>query len=215
VHKFWSVHGFDDTHLKPLDDALAAWNKDYPAHIAAQAKAQAAAARKNTRIGVAGGPPSLEPEARQIAAFIQTFLAATDADRATIGIRAHPHEGSPPSLVPTTRPLARIESGNRLTHALRFSDESTPTRRGKPEGAEGAEVWLALAEPNSLAPPPPDTSASGRDAYKFISLSSRGNLSATFASQDAGKTAFCALHWVSTRGQKVPWSEPAAATVAA
>jgi len=70
VHKFWSVHGLDDTHLKPLDDALAAWNKDYPAHIAAQAKAQAAAARKNTRFGVAGGPPSLEPEARQIAAFI-------------------------------------------------------------------------------------------------------------------------------------------------
>jgi len=213
--KWWDAQGLDANDLKPLETALAEWNKDYPTHVAAQAKAQAAAAaKKNARFGVAGGPPSLEPEARRIAAFIQTFPATTDADRATIGIRVR-IEGGPPSPAPTTRPLARIESGIRLAHTLRFSDESTPTRRGKPKGVQGAEVWLALAEPNSPAPPPPDTSASGRDAYKFLSLSSRGNLSANFASQDAGKTAFYALRWVSTRGEKGPWSEAAAATVAA
>jgi hypothetical protein len=32
---------------------------------------------------------------------------------------------------------------------------------------------------------------------------------------DTGRTAYYALRWVSTRGEKGPWSEVAAATVAA
>ena len=123
---------------------------------------------------------------------------------------------------PTSRPLARVESGNRLTHTLRFTDESTPTRRGKPKGVQGAEVWLALADANTPAPPLNSPSAQGggnapgrADSYKFLSPSSRGNLNAAFTAADAGKTAYYALRWVSTRGEKGPWSEVAAATVAA
>lgn len=73
---------------------------------------------------------------------------------------------------------------------------------------QGAEVWLALAGPNSPAPPP-------GDSYEFLSLSSRGNLRTGFTSADAGKTAYYALRWVSTRGEKGPWSEVTTATVAA
>ena len=53
------------------------------------------------------------------------------------------------------------------------------------------------------------------DSYKFLSVSSRGNLQTDFPSAEAGKTAYYALRWVSTRGEKGPWSEVAAATVAA
>ena len=53
------------------------------------------------------------------------------------------------------------------------------------------------------------------DSYKFLAASPRGNLRATFTSADAGKTAYYALRWVSTRGDKGPWSEPATATIAA
>ena len=73
---------------------------------------------------------------------------------------------------------------------------------------QGAEVWLALADANT--PPPPLG-----DSYRFLSVSSRGNLQADFTAADAGKTAYYALRWVSTRGEKGPWSEVAAATVAA
>jgi predicted NBD/HSP70 family sugar kinase len=201
VHKFWEAQGLDLNDLKPLEQAIADWNKDYAAHVSAQAKAEAAAAQKRQARGV------LEPEARRIAAFIQTYPKTTDADRATIGIRVRV-EGGPPSPTPTTRPLARVESGNRLTHTLRFSDESTPTRKAKPKGVQGAEVWLALAEPNAPAPPL-------GDSYKFLSVSSRGNLQTDFPSAEAGKTAYYALRWVSTRGEKGPWSEVCAATVAA
>jgi len=208
VKQWWEANGLDPTDLKPLETALAQWNKDYPAHVAAQAKAQAAvAAKRDARYGVPGGPPALEPEARRIAAFIQTYPTTTDADRATIGIRVRV-QGGPPAPVPTTRPFARVASGSRLTHTLRFSDESTPTRTRKPGGVMGAEVWVALAEPNS---PPP---ALG-DSYKFIAVSPRGTLRTTFTSEDAGKTAYYALRWVSTRGDKGPWSEPAMATIAA
>jgi hypothetical protein len=208
VHKFWEAQGLDVTDLKPLDDALELWNTDYAAHIAAQAKAEAAAAAKRqARQGIPGSLPALEPEARRIAAFIQTYPKTTDADRATIGIRVRV-EGGPPAPTPTTRPLARVARGGRLTHTLRFTDESTPTRKAKPRGVQGAEVWLALADPNTPAPPL-------GDSYKFLSLSSRGALQADFPSAEAGKTAYYALRWVSTRGEKGPWSEVCSATVAA
>ena len=42
-----------------------------------------------------------------------------------------------------------------------------------------------------------------------------GTLHTNFQSADAGKTAYYALRWVSTRGEQGPWSEVAAATVAA
>jgi hypothetical protein len=46
-------------------------------------------------------------------------------------------------------------------------------------------------------------------------VSSRGNLQTDFPSAEAGKTAYYALRWVSTRGEKGPWSEITTATVAA
>lgn len=78
----------------------------------------------------------------------------------------------------------------------------------KPPGTIGAEAWLALTPTGQLAPPL-------GDSYKFLSVSSRGNLQTDFPSAEAGKTAYYALRWVSTRGEKGPWSEVAAATVAA
>jgi len=55
----------------------------------------------------------------------------------------------------------------------------------------------------------------GSEAYNFLSVSSRGDLRAEFPSAQAGKTAYYALRWVSTRGEKGPWSEVCAAMVAA
>jgi len=54
------------------------------------------------------------------------------------------------------------------------------------EGIQSAAVWLALADPNAPAPPPPASCPSSRDSYKFLSLSSRGRLHADFPSADAG-----------------------------
>ncbi|GJQ31152.1 MAG: hypothetical protein HBSAPP03_30360 [Phycisphaerae bacterium] len=222
VKKWWDTQGLDPSDLKPLEDALESWNKDFAAHIAAQAKAEAAAAAKRQArhgppaagTGVPPVTPGLEPEARRIAAFIQTYPKTTDADRATIGIRVRV-EGGPPSPTPTSRPLARVESGQRLTHTLRFTDESTPTRKAKPRGVQGAEVWLALADADAPPPPLNTDPRDGAAGYRFLAISSRGNLKTDFTSEDRGRTAYYALRWVSTRGDKGPWSEVTSATVAA
>ncbi len=74
-----------------------------------------------------------------------------------------------PSPAPTTRPLALVESGQRLTHQLRPGaaprsepDESTPTsgrncraRRARPAGGLGAELWVKLVDATEPAPTNP------------------------------------------------------------
>ncbi|MGE0481372.1 MAG: hypothetical protein AB7Q17_12965 [Phycisphaerae bacterium] len=102
-----------------------------------------------------------------------------------------------------------------LLHTLCFSDESTPTRRRKPYGVLGAEVWVALAAPGE---PPPVLAFAGENpagAIQFLAVNSRGTLQADFSTVEAGRTAYYALRWLSTRGETGPWSEIAAATVAA
>lgn len=97
---------------------------------------------------------------------------ADEADRAGMGITVR--DGSlSPSPAPTTRPLVRVDTSRRLLHTLRFSDESTPTRRRKPHGVLGAEVWVALAAPHD---PPPLLTFAGENpagAFRFLSVNAR------------------------------------------
>ncbi|MFO0858381.1 MAG: hypothetical protein U0640_13615 [Phycisphaerales bacterium] len=215
VHKFYEAQGLDVSELKPLETALAEWQKDYPAHVTAQQKAEGARAAKDV------ARAALEKEVRPITNFVQGYTKTTDADRATIGITVR-DTSKTPSPTPTSAPVVQVESGQRLTHRIRFIDGGAgghgahaARRGGKPPGTIGAEVWLALTPTGQPAPPLNSPGQGGSDSYKFLSVSSRGNLQTDFPSAEAGKTAYYALRWVSTRGEKGPWSEVAAATVAA
>jgi hypothetical protein len=61
------------------------------------------------------------------------------------------------------------------------------TENRKPPGTIGAEVWLALTPPHEPAPPLNSPAAGGGGSYKFLSVSSRGNLQTDFPSAEAGK----------------------------
>ena len=113
-----------------------------------------------------------------------------------------------PVPAPTTRPLTLVESGQRLTHNLRLVDESTLTRRARPKGVLGAEVWLTLIDAGQLAPTDPS-------ALAFLTMAMKPSIRADFRSGDGGKTAVYMTRWVNTQGEKGPWSEIAMATVAA
>ncbi|MGD9688435.1 MAG: hypothetical protein AB7K52_04290 [Phycisphaerales bacterium] len=213
--QFLDSRGLAPELLDAMLAASAAWSAAWPAHVSAQAAAQAARQSKDQ------ARAALEAVMRAVAAVIQTYPGTTDADRAMIGLTVADGVRTR-AATPTSAPRVLVESGQRLTHTLRISDESTPTRTAKPPGTAGAEVWLALAEPNAPAPPPPSApppaapaSAGGGDPYRFVALSSRGRVQTGFTSADAGKTAYYALRWVSTRGEKGPWSEVTSATVAA
>lgn len=76
-------------------------------------------------------------------------------------------------------------------------------------------MWVALAAPHD---PPPVLAFAGENpagAYRFLAVNSRGTMQTDFSTAEAGQTAYYALRLLSTRGETGPWSEIAAATVAA
>lgn len=201
VKKWWDTQGLDPTDLKPLEQALADWNKDYPAHVAAQNAAEAARQNKDA------AKRELERQIRPISAFVQSYPKTTDADRATIGITVK-DTGATPTPPPASRPLLLIDAGQRLTHRLRLVDESTPTRSARPRGTLGAEVYVALVPPRET--PPADLAA-----YKFVRTVTRGGAEIAFPGEEGGQTAAYLVRWVSATGDPGPWSETVTATVAA
>ncbi len=208
VEKFYSVQGLDPNDLTDLKKALDLWNANYPAHVAAQQRAEAARQNKDA------ARRELEAQARPITNFIQGFPKTTDADRATIGITVRDRDGTPVTT-PTTRPQAVVQAGQRLTHTLRLTDESTPTRRARPRGVLGAEVWVKLVAPHHAGPPTPADPIGDPATFSFLTMATKPSVTAEYRAADGGKTAVYMLRWVSTRGEKGPWSEVTTATVAA
>jgi hypothetical protein len=198
---WWEQQGLDIADLKPLSDALIEWDAAWPAHVQAQAAAQAAREAKDQR------RLAFEAAARPLARQVQAYPSTTDADRAMLGLRV-PKEGRTPSAAPTTRPTGSILSGNRLALDLSVVDELTPTSRAKPRGVRGAQVWQTLIAPGEPIPKDPR-------AFRFLNLTTKPTLRATFTPQDGGKTAVYLLRWVSTRNEPGPWSDPVTGTVAA
>ena len=201
VKKFYEEQSFDPDLLTPLQKALATWNAQYPAHVRAQAAAEAARQAKDA------ARAALEKEVRPVTNFVQGYPKTTNADRAEMGITVR--DTSPtPAPAPSSRPLALVESGQRLTHQLRLVDESTPTRRARPAGVLGAEVWVKLVEADQPAPTDPA-------ALTFLTMTTKPSFRAEFKAGEGGKTAVSMARWVNTRGEKGPWSEVTMATVAA
>ena len=94
-------------------------------------------------------------------------------------------------------------------------NEATPTRRGKPEGVIGAEVWFKLVDSSSAPPAAPPVHIGDPASFSFLTLTTRPTVRSEFRVADGGKMAVYMLRWVSTRGDKGPWSDVAKATVAA
>lgn len=226
IKAWWDDHGQKAGDLDPLEAAFAEWIKDWPLHVAAQQAAQAATRTKDE------SRRRLEAQVRWTAQFVQAFPETTNADRAALGIalrqagagqgsgagsgsrvRGSGFGSSQSKTIFTaergaTRPLVWVESAARLTHVVRFADESSPTRRSKPRGVLGAEVWVALVAAGSVPPSDPA-------AMQYLALATRPGVTAEFKPGDGGKLAAYSLRWITTTGQRGPWSEIATATVAA
>jgi hypothetical protein len=169
-----------------------------------------------------------EKEVRPVTNFVQGWPKTTNADRVEMGITVR--DTSPtPALAPTSRLLAAVDSGQRLTHTLHLSDESTPARRARPCGLLGAEVCVKLVTPgtghqglgtsecsgDSVSSTPVHCDQSQVVGLVFLTKATRPSVTASFEAAAGGKTAVYMLRWVSTRGEKGPWSDVTTATVAA
>ncbi len=187
-----------------LNDAIAAlgvWNTTYPAHVAAATAAQAARQAKDE------ARANLTTAIRVLVRRLQASPAVDDAERAAMGITVRDAGGTPVGP-PTSRPIVRVDTRERLQHTIHFTDAGSPTRTAKPAGVLGAEVWVQVAA--AAAPPPADPAV-----LTFLAVDTRTPYVAQYDGADGGKSAHYLLRWVSTTGEKGPWSETASATIGA
>jgi hypothetical protein len=168
------------------------------AHVAAQANAQSARATKD------GNRTTLEALIRALVRRLQASSSVSDAEREALGITV-PDLGAAAAASPSTRPICQIDTSQRLRHTIDFTDESTPTRKAKPAGVMGAEIWVKIGPT-----PPVDPSE-----LTFLAVDTRTPYTTDFDGADGGKQAHYMLRWVNTRGETGPWSETATATIGA
>lgn len=175
--------------LTPLTAAQTAWAGAYAAHVSAQAAAQSARSAKD------GARTAYEAAIRPLVARLQLSLTTTDAHRAglKITIRAKTRTAAG---VPASRPVVEIDARTPHRHVLNFRDEGA-TRKAKPAGVMGAEVWRSVGDA-----PPADPGQ-----CQFVALDTETPYVADYAGAQAGKRAYYHLRWVNKQGQPGPWSD--------
>ena len=128
----------------------------------------------------------------------------TDANREAAGVHV-PKTTRTSVAVPSTNPVGYVVNTDRLEHTLSFADSATPTRRARPTGVIGCQVYLFVGNDTPQSP----------SRYTFHMVSTRTPQRITFADEDAGKTANYLLRWVNTKGETGPWSQIISATITA
>lgn len=188
--------------IMPISSA----NTDFTAKMTVNVTAQQAA--QSARQAKDDSRDALETAIRQLAQRLQVSASVNDAERAALGITVADTVKTMAVGGLTTRPIGVVDTSQRLRHEIRFSDEATPTKRAKPAGVMGCEIWVAIAAAGEAAP----TSA---DGLSFLSLDTASPYVAEYDGKSGGKTAHYMLRWVKTGGEKGPWSETVSATIAA
>ena len=172
----------------------------YKDHV--EARAEAAAAQQTKVEARRKFVALMRPSVRRI----QTFGGTTDAHRGNLGITI-PDPSRTPVVAPTSRPLVKVDFSKRLVHRIAFVDEKTPTRRARPRGVMGAEVWVKVTARGESPP-------TGPGDLTFLLLSTGTPAVSEYRGAEAGKTAHYMLRWLNRRGDPGPWSETASATIA-
>lgn len=201
VSAFFVEHGLDEGMLLELQLAAGGWDAAFAQAVAAAAAAQAATAAKD------GARARVERVVRPITAFVQSYPATTNADRAAMGISVR-SDTARRAVVPSSRPVVIADGGQRLTHTLRLVDDASPTKRARPRGVERAEVFVALTPPATPAP-------AESHAYRYVQSVSDGSMTVSFDASQGGMQAHYLARWVTRRGAIGAWSEASSATIAA
>lgn len=182
------------------------WKKRYGQLAAARAAYAEAAAAK------ARAMKDLKSQIRTLTSRIQDSAATTDAMRAALGITIRDSVLTPVD-VPTSVPVVSVDTSERLRHTLHFSDSQMPTRRAKPKGVIGAEIWVQVGEAATTSQITNHQVTNALDSFTFVKLATRTPALVEFSGADAGQMASYVLRWVNTRGERGPLSAVATATV--
>ena len=146
---------------------------------------------------------ALLAKARQFCKIIKANPALTDGQRALLGLP--PRDAIPtPVPAPLTRPLLAVDPfGN-----LKLVDETTPNRRGKPQGVLGALIFTAILP---AAAPAPATPEEGH----YAGLATRDRFAVPLPTDSSGKALWAMAQWINPRGVAGPVSAPVRTLIAA
>ncbi len=182
--------------LTPIAIARDAWEAAYMDNDAKQAAARAARQAKDDQRA------TFEAGIRALVRRLQASPAVSDTERKALGITVR--DGTlTPAAAAATRPVGVVSTAQRLRHEIRFFDEATPTRKAKPAGVLGCEIWVKVG---GAAP------ADERECA-FLTLDTASPYVVEYTGADANKIAYYMLRWATPRGDKGPWSETIAATI--
>jgi hypothetical protein len=188
--------------LIPISTAHKDFDTKMTANVTAQQTAQSARQAKDD------SRDSLESLVRALVKKLQASASVNDAERAALGITVADTIKTMAVGGIATRPIGVVDTAQRLRHEIRFSDEATPTRRAKPAGVMGCEIWVKVSATGEAAP-------TGADGLSFLSLDTASPYTAEYDGAQGGKTAHYMLRWVKSGGDKGPWSETVSATISA
>lgn len=144
---------------------------------------------------------------RALAKRVQANNTITAAAKVALGLPVHSVIPTPINP-PATRPMLNIIGSTTAQLVLRIVDENTPTRRARPTGSVGAQVYTFVAPTGT--PPPADLKQ-----WMFEGMATKGDFQIRYAPADIGKQAYIVARWSNAKGQSGPNSLVAAAPIAA
>lgn len=188
--------GLTAADLTPITASRSTWMTTYSDHVAAQAAAQGASQSKSSARG------DYEARLRTFVQGVQADHTVEDKHRAglQIGVRS---AARTPASMPASSPVATVDTSHRLRHTINFNDEHSPTRRAKPEGVMGCEIWVKIGDPAPTGP----------SQLHFLATDTATPYTAQYDEADANKVAHYMLRWVNRKGEAGPWSQTVSATI--
>lgn len=193
-----SLSAFDSSRVTSLDAVKKAYKDALDNKLTKENESQSATAEKNAQREIA------EEAFNEAAKDFKDDDNVGDAELEAAGFNA---KDETPTAVgaPETRPVATIDTRQRLEHRINFIDETAATSasRAKPEGVRACQLWVKIG-----GTPPTEIKECA-----FLAEDSASPYLAVYSGADAGKTAYYVLRWVSTRGETGPISETVAATI--
>jgi len=188
--------------LTELAGLQADFNSKLTAHVAARQAAQSA------RQGKDSSRDEFKSALRRLVRKLQVSDSVEDSEREALGITVPDRIRTANTAEITTRPVGRVDTSQRLRHTIRFADEATPTKRAKPAGIMGCEIWVKVLPASEPAPADAST-------LDFVFMDTASPHTVEYDGADGGKTAHYMLRWVKRGGRKGPWSETVSATITA
>ncbi len=192
--------GVSEEQLARSAELFAAWRAHYRALLPALTAYQGVVTAK-TEAG-----KSYIALARGLVGMIQSNPDTDDEQRRALKIPVHKTTRTAPR-VPASVPVCQI-TPSRLRHSLDFRDEHHMTRRAKPEGVRGCQIWIFIDAARALA-------ATEAGDFRYLAEATKTPFHHDFRGEEVGQTAHYQLRWINSRGETGPWSAVVSATIGA